>query len=125
MSLCSVSPRPGAADAGALHLLADDQVVAEVVDPAAAVLLGHGHARGTRRRRPSVNSSRGTMPAVLPLEVVRRDLPLDEGAEALAEQVVLVGEERAAHGAEDTPDAARKRRSWDEINRVKERGAVP
>ena len=37
------------------------------------------------------------MPGVVPLEVVRRDLLLDERAEALAEQVVLLGEERAAH----------------------------
>ena len=37
MSLWSVMPEPGAADAGPLDLLADDEVVAEVVDPAAAV----------------------------------------------------------------------------------------
>ena len=44
---------PGAADAGGLHLLVDHEVVAEVVDAAAAVLLGDRPCRGSRggRRR--------------------------------------------------------------------------
>ena len=62
---------------------------------------------------------------VVPLEVVRSDLALDEGVEALAEEVVFLGEVRAAHDAEVTPDAARKRPSWDEINRLMDRRAVP
>ena len=44
MSLCRVSPSPAAADAGVLQLLGDHLVVAEVVDAAPAVLLGHRHA---------------------------------------------------------------------------------
>ena len=37
------------------------------------------------------------MPVALPLEVVGRDLLLDELPEGLAEQLVLVVEDRAAH----------------------------
>ena len=75
-----------------------------------------GSRRRRRRRTPRArpcprnpaapavaNSSRGTMPGVVPLEVVRHDLPLDERAEAVAEEVVLLGELRAAHAARIRP----------------------
>ena len=106
-----------------LQLLGDHLAVAEVVDPAAAELLGHGHpdeARGARLLEEVARHDAG----VVPLEIVRRDLALDERVEALAEQVVFLGEVRAPHDAEVTPDAARKRPSWDEINRLKDRRAV-
>ena len=45
-------PEPGTADAGGLDLLADHQVVAEVVDAAAAVLARGWPCRGSRARRP-------------------------------------------------------------------------
>ena len=77
MSLWSVSPSPAPPTPDALQLLADDQVVAEVVDPAAAELLGDGHpeeARGARLREQVAGDDAGG----LPLEVVRGDLLLDE-----------------------------------------------
>ena len=58
---------------------------------------------GTPPRRRSANSSRGTMPGLVPLDVVRHHLPLDEGAEAVAEQVVVLGELGAAHAARIRP----------------------
>ena len=101
MSLCSVRPRPAAADAGVLQLLGDHQVEAEVVDPAAAELLGDGHAEEAGGAGLGEEVA-GHDAGVVPLEVVGRDLALDERAEALAEEVVLVGELRAPHGAEVT-----------------------
>ena len=87
---------PGGVDARPLDLLGDHDVVAEVVDAAAAVLLGHGHAEepvvaGAREQR-SVDD-----PGVLPLLVVGDELLGDERPDAVAEQLVLVVEERPAH----------------------------
>ena len=102
MSVWSVSPSPAAADAGVLQLLADHLVVAEVVDAAAAVLLRDGHAQepGGAGGREQLA---GHDARLVPLEVVRRDLPLDERAEAVAEQIVVLGELRAAHAARLRP----------------------
>ena len=91
MSLWSVQPEPGGVDAGPLDLLGDHEVVAEVVDAAAAVLLGHGHAeepeRAGLREHLAVDDA-----GRLPLVVVG-----DE----------LVGDERP-HGARGTGRARRR-----------------
>jgi hypothetical protein len=82
---------------GGLDLLADHEVVAEVVDPAAAVLLGHCHAQepvtAGLAEHLAVDDAR-----LLPLEVVRDHLLVEELAEAGPEEVVLLVEQRAAHG---------------------------
>ena len=100
---------PGGADARVLQLLADHLAVAEVVDAAAAVLLGHGHAEEPGGAGGGEQLARHDA-RLVPLEVVRRDLPLDERPEALAEQVVVLGELRAAHGAEVTSATVRRKR---------------
>ena len=100
MSLCSVIPRPEAADAGALGLFADDEVQAEVLRARAAVALGHRHRRGSRRCPARANTSRGTIPLALPLAVaalLAHHLALEERAEARAEVLVHVLEQRAPH----------------------------
>ena len=52
MSVWRVRPSPGGRDACVLQLLGDHLAVAEVVDAAAAELLGDGHADEARRRPP-------------------------------------------------------------------------
>ena len=101
MSLCSVQPRPGGVDPGPLDLLGDHQVVAEVVDAAAAVLLGHGHAQEAVLAG-GWNRSRSTMPARSHSSLCGDDLGGDEPPDAVAEQIVLVVEQGAAHAADRT-----------------------
>ena len=81
---------------GALDLFADHEVVAKVVDATAAVLLGHGHTEEPVRTGSKEQLARDGAGG-LPFEVVRRDLLVDECPERLAEQVVLVGEQRSLH----------------------------
>ena len=89
--------QPGGVDARTLDLLGDDQVVAEVVDAAPAMLVGRGHAEeavgaGAGEQRPVDHAG------PLPLVVVGRHLGGDEARDAVPEQLVLVVEEGALHG---------------------------
>ena len=110
MSLCSVIPRPKLPTAGALALLADDEVEAEVLGARAAVALGDRHRRGSRRAPARANTSRGTMPVALPLAVaalLAEHLALQERAEARAEVFVDVLEQ----GVRLIAGRARRRRA--------------
>jgi len=81
---------------GGDDLLGQDRVVAEVVDPAAAVLLGDRGAE--QARRPGRGPYRPVDLAVLlPLLVVRGDLLRDEGPAQVTERVVFVVEDLALH----------------------------
>ena len=103
MSLCSEMPRPGRAHARCLPGLGEHLVVAEVVDAAAAVLLGRCH-----REEPGCaglgeqlvgHDARG-----VPLRAERRHLALDERRDARSEQLVVGGEVRPSHrGLTDNP----------------------
>ena len=87
-------PGPGGPRLG--QLLVEDQVVAVVLDPAAAVLLVDLDAQqpGTASGQPHVPRDH---PVRLPLLVVGRDLLGDEGADHVPEVVVLAGEDVALH----------------------------
>ncbi len=105
----------GGADARVLQLLADHLVVAEVVDAAAAVLLGHGHAEEPRGARRWRTARAARCPASFHSRWWGVDLPLDERPEALAEQVVILGELRAAH-ADEVTDVGRSVRAREDSN---------
>ena len=92
MSVCT--EKPGAAGAGAGLLLGEDHVVAEVVDPGAAVLLGDVEAEQPRLARLEPQLARHDA-VLLPLVVVGDDLLLEEGPRGLAEVLVLGLEEVA------------------------------
>ena len=94
----------GGVDVGVLQLLGDDDVEAEVLDPAAAELLGHLHAEepvgaGDPEQR-AVDDALGFPPVV-----VGHRLALEERAERGAELLVGVVEQRAAHRTRDRRDS--------------------
>ena len=83
-----------AVDAAPGHLLADHRVVAEVGRAAAAVLLVELEAE--QALRAGLGPDLAVDDAVgLPLVVVRHDLLVEEGADGVAEGLVLVVEELA------------------------------
>ena len=100
---------PGGADACVLQLLAEHLVVAEVVDAAAAELLGHGHAEEAGGAGLGEQLA-GHEARLVPLDVVRRDLALDERLDALAEQLVVLGEVRRGAWRRDYVGRERLRR---------------
>jgi hypothetical protein len=84
------------ADAGGLDLLVDHEVVAEVVDAPAAVLLGDRHAEEavlTGLGEEVVRHDAG----LLVFEVVRHDLVVEPPAEALTQRLVLFFEDVSFH----------------------------
>src|SRR5690606_16485546 len=92
-------PQAAAGRPGALDLLGDDEVEAEVVDARTAVLLGHGHAEEARGAGGEEQLT-GHLALPLPRLVVGGDLLLDERPEAGPEQLVLLVEQRAAHASD-------------------------
>ena len=83
-----------AAESARGGLLGDDHVVAEVVVPAAAVLLRHGHAEEALLAGFEPDATIDDL-VLFPLLVERRDVALEECAIGLAEQLVLGFEEGA------------------------------
>ena len=86
----------GGVHARPLDLLGDDDVVPEVAHAAAAEVLGHGHAEEALRTRLGEEVAVDD-PRSLPLVVVRDELLGDEPPHRVAEQLVLVVEQRALH----------------------------
>src|SRR5262249_44452839 len=86
----------GAVGARLGQLLVEDQVVAVVLRPAAAVFLLDldPEQPGAAGRQPHVARDH---PVRLPLLVVRRDLLGDEGADQVPAALLLAGEELALH----------------------------
>ncbi len=93
--------RAGGASPG--QLLVQDHVIPVVRVAAAAVLLVDVDAEqpGPAGRAPHLA---GDDPVLLPLGVVRRDLPRDEGLHHLAERVVFRGENLALHQPGPPPE---------------------
>ena len=91
-----VHGEPGPGGAGHGQFLVEDQVVAVVGVAAAAVLLVDldPEQPGPAGGEPDVP---GHHPVPLPLLVMGRDLPGDEGARHVAERVVLGGEDVTLH----------------------------
>ena len=81
-------PETAAGDAGHQHLLPDDLVEAEIVDPEPPVALGHLHGEHALVRRLGEQLAGHDLLA-LPLEVMRDDLLGDEAGDGLAEVDVL------------------------------------
>ncbi len=96
MSLCRLSPSPVPLMPAARDLLVQDLVEPEVVDPAAAVLLRHGHAEEAAAAGLGEDLARADA-GPLPVEEVRHDLLLGERAERLAEGEVVVVVVLAVH----------------------------
>ncbi|MCO5556213.1 hypothetical protein L7F22_009759 [Adiantum nelumboides] len=88
----------GPCGADTQQLLADDGVEPEVLDPAAAELLGRVDAQEAVRTGGGEQLPRDGA-VTFPLRLVRDDLLLDEGAERLPEVLVVGLVERALHGA--------------------------
>ena len=86
-----------AATADADDLLGDDAVVAEVLDPAAAVLLRDVGAEQALLAGLEPHLA-GDDAGLLPLRVVRRDVLVAEGPDAVAEGFVLGFVETSLHG---------------------------
>ena len=100
-------PQPEAADAGALGLLADHEVEAEVLRAGAAVALGHGHPEDAAAAGQREHLARHD-PGALPLAVaslVAEHLALEKRAEARAEVFVDIFVKGAPHAARDTTGA--------------------
>ena len=96
MSTTSPAPTSAGATCARDGLLGEDQVVAEVVDPRAAVLLGHAEAERAERAELREELARHDAGA-LPLGIVRHDLLLDERADGLAVELVVFVEQVASH----------------------------
>ncbi len=91
------------------QFLVQDQVIGVVgVAPAAVLLVDiDAEQAGSAGREPDVTRD-GTV--ALPLLVVRRDLPGDEGPDHIAERIVLAGEDFAPHAVPlNLPASARER----------------
>ena len=111
MSLCSVIPSPKP-DGGALGLLADHEVQAEVRRPGAAVALVDGHAEEAAAAGVREDLA-GDQPGALPLAVatvLADHLALEERPEAGAEVFVQILEQSASH-LRGTLPATRGRRA--------------
>ncbi len=93
--------KPGPFDAGPGQLLGHHHVVAEVGDPGAAVLLGDVEAEQALRAGLGPEVA-GDDAVLLPLVVEGDDLLLQEGADGLAERLVLRLEDRTVGGHQDT-----------------------
>ncbi len=85
-----------AAVAAERGLLGDDRVVAEVLHPAAAVLLRHRHAQEALLAGLDPHAAVDDV-LLFPLRVMRRDVLLEELLVRAAEQIVLGLEQRALH----------------------------
>src|SRR5690606_11042661 len=95
----AAGPDPG-------QLLLQDDVVAEVADPAAAELLGDHEAEQSELAGAQPQLARHDAVG-LPLRVVRHDLLLQEGAHRVAEGVALGLEQGALHQSSWCSNAAR------------------
>ncbi len=101
-------PEAEAADAGALGLLADDQVEAEVLRAGAAVALRYRHAEEAAAAGQREDLARHD-PGALPLPVaslIADHLALEERVKARPEVFVYVLEQRAPHIAGTLPSRA-------------------
>ena len=104
MSLCSMRPRPARPTPAQRTSSPITPVEAEVVDAAAAVLLGHGHAEEAGRARLGEQLARhdaGLAPTASWCGTISRST---KRAEAVAEELVVFAELMAAHASEVRSD---------------------